>query len=103
MRAREFLSQRGVEYESRLVEQAPVDAETTLAIARQARRLLVKAGNEILRVDADRRPLDDAEMRRHLVHEDGFMRAPVLLVGNLVGRGYTEALYAEVLSPPARD
>jgi len=63
----------------------------------------VKAGNEILRFDADRRPLGDDEMRHHLVHEDGFMRVPVLLLGDLVVRGYTDALYAEALAPPARD
>jgi hypothetical protein len=31
------------------------------------------------------------------------MRVPVLLLGDLVVRGYTEALYAEALAPLARD
>jgi hypothetical protein len=37
---------------------------------------------------------------RHLVHEDGFMRVPVLILGDLLVRGYTEALYAEALGGP---
>jgi hypothetical protein len=65
--------------------------------------LLVKAGNEILRFDTATHRLSDTEVRRYLVHEDGFMRVPVLLVGALVVRGYTEALYAEAFAPPARD
>jgi arsenate reductase-like glutaredoxin family protein len=95
--AREFLSQRGIEYESHLVEQAPVDRDTTLTIARHARRLLIKTGTDVVRVDARRRPLDDAGVERHLVHEDGFMRVPVLVIGDLLVRGYTDALYAEAL------
>ena len=87
-------------YESHLVEQAPVDAEATLALARPARRLLLKVGNEILRFDGHQ--LGDAEMRSYLVHEDGFMRVPVLVLGDLVVRGYTEALYGEALTPPLR-
>jgi len=34
---------------------------------------------------------------RYLVHEDGFLRVPVLLVGDLLVRGYTEELYLEAL------
>jgi hypothetical protein len=60
----------------------------------------VKAGNEILRFDGH--PLGDAEMRSYLVHEDGFMRVPVLVLGDLVVRGYTDALYVEALTPPLR-
>jgi hypothetical protein len=51
----------------------------------------------VVRVDAPRQPLDDAGVERHLVHEDGFMRVPVLVIGDLLVRGYTEALYAEAL------
>jgi hypothetical protein len=36
-------------------------------------------------------------MERYLVHEDGFMRVPVLILGDLLVRGYTEELYAEAV------
>jgi len=49
----------------------------------------------VLRLDADRHPVEDAE--RYLVHEDGFMRVPVLVLDDLLVRGFTEALYAEAL------
>jgi hypothetical protein len=64
----------------------------------------VKAGDRILRFGPDR-PIDDDEIRRYLLHPgDGFLNVPVLVRGDLVVRGYTEALYAEALGgdpPPA--
>jgi glutaredoxin len=82
------------------VEDAPLDRDATLAIARRARRLLIKAGADVVRLDAEHEWPESAE--RHLVHEDGFMRVPVLILGDLLVRGYTEALYAEALGaePP---
>jgi hypothetical protein len=36
-------------------------------------------------------------MVRHLVHEDGLLRVPVLVLGDLVVRGFSDALYREAL------
>ena len=36
-------------------------------------------------------------MADYLVHEDGWMRVPVLIDGRLLVRGYTEALYEAAL------
>jgi hypothetical protein len=58
------------------------------------RRILVKAGDTVLRLDA---PLSDVDAARHLVHDDGFLRVPVLLIGDVLVRGYTDALYREAL------
>ena len=66
-----------------------MDRAATLALARGARTLLVK-GDGILRLDA---PLTEADVVRHLVHEDGFLRVPVLVLGDVLVRGYTEELY----------
>lgn len=63
---------------------------------------MIKTGPEIIRLEADRSALDDATVERYLVHEDGFMRVPVLVVDDLLVRGYTDALYAEVFATPAR-
>jgi hypothetical protein len=86
-----------VAYESRLVEQAPVDRAATLALARGARRLLAKTGQDIVRLAAGR-AITPAEAERYLVHEDGFLRVPVLVLGDLLVRGYTEDLYREALA-----
>lgn len=74
-----------------------MDRDATLALARTARRLLVKAGAEILRFGPGARPLTEADAFAYLVHEDGFLRVPVLLVGDLLVRGYTDDLYREAL------
>ena len=88
------------------MDDAPVDRAGTLAIAGGAQRMLVKAGQEILRFDPVRRPLTHADALAYLVHEDGFLRVPVLVVGNVLVRGYTDDLYREIfdgiaLPPPA--
>ncbi|MEK7385576.1 MAG: hypothetical protein AABZ83_03970 [candidate division NC10 bacterium] len=67
-----------------------MDRAATLALARGVRTLLAKSGDGILRLDA---PLTDADIVRHLVHEDGFLRVPVLVLGDVFVRGYTEELY----------
>lgn len=67
-----------------------MDRAATLALARGMRTLLVKSGDGILRLDA---PLTEADIVRHLVHEDGFLRVPVLVLGDVFVRGYTEELY----------
>jgi arsenate reductase-like glutaredoxin family protein len=76
------------------VDAAPVDAAATVALARGARTLLVKSGDGVHRLDA---PLSDADIVRHLVHEDGFLRVPVLVLGDVLVRGFTDALYRAAL------
>ena len=63
-----------------------------IRLASGARRLLVKAGPEILSFD-ETRPITPAEIDAYLVHADGFVNVPVLVRGDLLVRGYTEALY----------
>ncbi len=76
------------------MDAAPLDRAATLALARGARRLLVKSADGVLRLDG---PLADADVARHLVHEDGFLRVPVLALGDVLVRGFTEELYREAL------
>lgn len=38
-----------------------------------------------------------ADFLPYLLHEDGFLRVPVLVLGDLVVRGFTEELYREAL------
>jgi hypothetical protein len=71
-----------------------VDRAATLALARGARRMLVKAGDTIVRLDG---PLTDTDVAKYLVHDDGVLRVPVLVIGDVLVRGYTEALYREAL------
>ena len=42
-------------------------------------------------------PFTDEELRKYLVHEDGFMRVPVLVIDDLIVRGYSDALYRDAL------
>ena len=82
----------------------PVDRAAALAIGRGARRLLVKAGRGIERFDAGPSGLPDDAVVPHLVHEDGLLRVPVLVLGDVVVRGFTEELYREALaSLPRRE
>ena len=71
-----------------------MDRSATLALARGARRILVKAGDTIVRLEG---PLADADAEKYLVHQDGLLRVPVLVIGDVLVRGYTDALYREAL------
>lgn len=71
----------------------PIDRDGTLTLARGARRLLAKTGADIVRLTAP----TDADVLKYLVHEDGFLRVPVLVLGDLLVRGFTEELYREAL------
>ena len=46
-------------------------------------------------------PTDD-EVIKYLLHEDGFLRVPVLVLGDLLVRGFTEDLYREALASERR-
>ena len=76
--------------------------EETLQLAHRARRLLVKVGEDTLRFDAANNPITEQQVQAYLVHEDGFLRVPVLAMGNLIVRGYTEELYREALGVGGR-
>ena len=71
-----------------------MDRAATIALARGARRLYVKAGDGVLRLEG---PFTEADVVKHLLHEDGFLRVPVLVLGDVLVRGYTEELYREAL------
>ena len=76
-----------------------MDRAGARALLQGARQIWIKAGDEILRLDSASSPGAADEAMRHLVHADGLLRVPVLVQGDLVVRGYTEALYREALGP----
>lgn len=98
--ARRALTQAHVEYDSRPLDTHPIDREGALRLARDARRFLVKTGAGFLERDAVREPVSETEALDWLLHEDGLLRVPVLVWGDLLVRGYTEALYERALAEP---
>ncbi|HEU5321546.1 MAG TPA: ArsC/Spx/MgsR family protein [Methylomirabilota bacterium] len=100
--ARRALARARVEFERRPLDTHPVDRAGALALARGARRLLVKTGDGFVERDAAAEPVDEAQALRWLLHEDGLLRVPVLVLGDTLVRGYTDELYERALaSPPA--
>lgn len=74
-----------------------MDRAQSLALAQRARRFLIKVGQDTLRFDSATNPITEAQIQSYLIHDDGFLRVPVLHVGDLLVRGYTEELYREAL------
>jgi len=64
---------------------------------------VVKVGGGTLRFDAAQNPLSRAEAEAYLVHEDGFLRVPVLVVGDLIVRGYRRRSTARRWARRARE
>ena len=54
----------------------------------------MKVGNEVREMDA-KTPRED--LMRFLIHEDGFLRIPVLVVGETLVRGWHEEAYRTTL------
>ncbi len=96
--ARRALAQARVDFESRSLESHPVDKNAALELARGARHFFIKAGAGFLRHDADRAPVSEAQALEWLLHEDGLLRVPVLVWGDMLVRGYTDLLYEQALS-----
>jgi arsenate reductase-like glutaredoxin family protein len=94
--ARKALTRARVDFESRSLESQPVDRAA--ALARAARRFLIKTGKGFLVHDADREPVSEARALEWLLHDDGLLRVPVLVWGDMLVRGYTDDLYQQVLS-----
>ena len=88
-------------YAEHRVAVALVDRAAALALARTARRFVIKAGAEVVRVDRTQGRFSDEDAARYLVHDDGFLRVPVLMLGDTLVRGYTDELYQEVLDGAA--
>ena len=98
--ARRALARAHVEFESRPLDTHPVDREGALGLVRGARRLLVKAGAGFVQRDAAREPVSEAQALEWLLHEDGLLRVPVLVWGDMLVRGYTDELYERALAQP---
>jgi len=73
-----------------------------MEIARRLRTLYVKIGGEIVRWEQSQAQIPQADLRRAFVHEDGQLRIPVLIVGDVIVRGFDEATYAMVLANRAK-
>lgn len=81
----------------REISTRPIALEETRMLVRQHRKLWVKVGSAIHEWDLDRTEITDEEIARYLVHRDGRIRVPVLSRGPVLIRGYTEALFRQVL------
>lgn len=100
--ARQALTRARVEFESRPLDTHPVDRDGALGLVRGARRFLVKTGAGFVQRDAAREPVSEAQALEWLLHEDGLLRVPVLVWGDMLVRGYTDELYERALAhPPA--
>ena len=98
--ARRALTEAHVEYDSRPLDTHPIDREGALRLARGARRFFVKTADGFLERNAAREPVSEAEALGWLLHEDGLLRVPVLVWGDLLVRGFTEELYERALAAP---
>ncbi len=61
----------------------------------RTRRFFLKAGNEVKALNAG--TATEEELFRALIHEDGFLRIPVLVVDDTLVRGWNEEAYRAAL------
>jgi hypothetical protein len=53
---------------------------------------------ETLRWDRSQTEVPEADLRRAFVHDDGQLRIPVLIIGDVIIRGFDEPTYAAILT-----
>lgn len=94
---REFLSQHQIPFGLHEISTKPLGPKETRELVRQHRKLWVKVGSEIHEWDLDRTEITDDEIQQYLIHRDGRLRVPVISRGPLLIRGFTEALYRQLL------
>ncbi len=93
-----MLSQYGIAYADHDVDRRPVGSVEAMQIAKPFPTLYVKMGGEILRWDQREAAIPEADLKRAFVHEDGQLRIPVLIVGDVIVRGFDELTYARLLA-----
>jgi arsenate reductase-like glutaredoxin family protein len=98
--ARRALTEAHVEYDSRPLDSHPIDRDGALRLARAARRFFVKTDAGFIERDAAREPVSEAQALEWLLHEDGLLRVPVLVWGDVLVRGFTDELYERALGDP---
>jgi hypothetical protein len=60
--------------------------------------LYVKIGGEIVKWDRDPAEIPEIDLRRAFVHGDGQLKIPVLLIDDVIVRGFDELTYAMLLT-----
>ena len=65
---------------------------------RPVRRFFIKGKGEHLLLERGGPGADPEALRRHFIHEDGLIRVPVLLAGDLAVRGFQPDLYRQALA-----
>ena len=98
--AKEFLSQHRIQYAAHDVVRDPLNAHRTMSLVGPCRKFFVKAGDEMFLWDRDQEEVPNEALRRHFVHTDGFIRIPVLIVGDTAVRGFLPEIYSELLTTP---
>jgi arsenate reductase-like glutaredoxin family protein len=98
--ARRALAEAHVEYDSRPLDTHPIARDGALRLARAARRFFVKTDAGFIERDAAREPVSEAQALEWLLHEDGLLRVPVLVWGDVLVRGFTDELYERALGDP---
>jgi hypothetical protein len=80
------------------VARQPIGAAEAMALASRFGVLYVKIGNEMFRWDRGQAEISEADLKQAFVHEDGQLRIPVLIVGDVIIRGFHEPSYAVLLT-----
>ena len=96
---REFLSQHQIPFVVHEISTNPLGPKETRQLVQQHQKLWVKVGSAIHEWDLDHTEITDDEIQRYLIHRDGRLRVPVISQGSHLIRGFTKALYRQILVP----
>ena len=74
------------------------DLTEALALARQAKRVVIAKGKKVFAFDMKKSPPDDDTLSAHLMGPTPNLRPPTLRIGDTLLVGFSEEAYKEWLS-----
>jgi len=89
---------RGISFTEHNIDRTPLGPRATLDLAKGVKRIWVKWGKATIQKNLESEAIPPQDLRRYLIHEDGKMRVPVLILGDALIRGYLPETYEKVLA-----
>ena len=97
-KAREFLLQNNVEFQSHDVRKEPIDKDAVMAILSQKMDFYEKKGKKVIHFNRQKDNPSEEVLLKMFLGRSGFLRAPVLSGGSWIMAGFEVESYKGLLS-----
>jgi len=97
---REFLARNNTEFDFEDVRKNPISRKDTLELVRKHRVAFGKKGSKMLELDPVK--ATDDQIANVFLGTSGTLRAPTVVVGDVIMGGWDEALFLKLVENPTK-